>query len=316
MRTCIWAAVRARMRRRLTRFHLCVWGSASSAQRAAWLRGGHPSECAALAALWASQRRTPPPSLRLLHRILLKRHAQTTAAASSSAPAPPPWDAPCLLSSLVSHRAHADAEALLSAAQMATLLASYAGTAVSTRLDDNTDAFDANDDADEDASPSASAPAPPPPPPPPPPATASESWRIPIDVEGTTALLLALSCNAHSVADAELRPIGRALYPLIAVVNHDCAPNAALTFRAPGFIGQLRVLDSELNAGTEVTIAYVDVCATAEERKAALRCGYFFECGCARCAAAAARGGSEEDRALVRVRLHVCISACVRVWWC
>jgi hypothetical protein len=198
----------------------------------------------------------------------------------------------------VSHRAEADAEALLSAAQMATLLCSYAGTPTGACLDDDATGSALNDDDDN-----APASAPAPPPAPPAPAAPVEPWRIPIDVESTTALLLALSCNAHSVSDAELRPVARGLYPLIAVVNHACAPNAALTFRAPGFAAQLRCCArGGLIAGTEITIAYVDVCATSQERRSALRAGYFFECACERCAAACAQGGSDEDRAMVRAR--------------
>ncbi len=235
-------------------------------QRAAW-RGTHAAECAALAALWSSQRRRPPPSLRLMHRILLKRAAQS----APNAPPPPPWDSPALLAALRSHRADASQEALIAAAQMATLLAAYAGTA---RVSDA--------DAADDASASAAAPA--------------DAWRIAVDVEETTELLLALSCNAHGVADAELRELGRGLFPLVATANHDCAPAAALTFR--GLAAQLRCLRA-LPAGSEITIAYIDVVAPAAERRAALRAGYFFDCACARCAAAMARGGSAEDRALV-----------------
>jgi hypothetical protein len=170
---------------------------------------------------------------------------------------------------LVAHRSEAPQEALLSAAQMATLLSSYAGT---RRVADP----DATEAAQE---------GPP------------EPWRLDVDVSAATALLLALSCNAHAVCDAELRPLGRGVYPVAACANHSCSPVSALTFR--GLRAQLRAL-ATLRPGDEITLAYVDVCAPAAERRAELRRGYFFDCRCDRCASALAQGGSEDDRALVR----------------
>jgi SET and MYND domain-containing protein len=45
------------------------------------------------------------------------------------------------------------------------------------------------------------------------------------------ALLIArLACNNHTICDDELRPIGVGIYPLAALVNHDCGPNCVQTF--------------------------------------------------------------------------------------
>ena len=170
---------------------------------------------------------------------------------------------------MVSHRAEAPQEALLAAAQMATLLSSYVGT---RRV--------AEPDAESEAQ-----------------AEPPEAWRIDVDVEAATQLLLSLSCNAPAVCDAELRPLGRGVYPVVACANHSCAPAAALTFR--GLRAQLRAL-APLAPGDEITLAYVDVCAPAAQRRDELRRGYYFDCGCDRCAAALAPGGSDDDKALVR----------------
>jgi|APGre2960657444_1045066.scaffolds.fasta_scaffold00441_5 SET and MYND domain-containing protein len=126
-------------------------------------------------------------------------------------------------------------------------------------------------------------------------AAAALSAYASVDAQEATDVLLALSCNAHSVCDAELRPTGKGVYPVVATANHDCAPSACLTFR--GATTQLRSVRS-LSAGEEVTLSYIDLCACASERRAELREGYFFECQCARCAAAFAPGGCEEDRAM------------------
>ncbi|OWM88446.1 hypothetical protein CDL15_Pgr003858 [Punica granatum] len=38
------------------------------------------------------------------------------------------------------------------------------------------------------------------------------------------------SCNAHTICDSELRPLGTGLYPVISIINHSCLPNAVLVF--------------------------------------------------------------------------------------
>ncbi|CAM8938542.1 unnamed protein product [Rhodiola kirilowii] len=39
-----------------------------------------------------------------------------------------------------------------------------------------------------------------------------------------------LACNAHTICDDELRPLGTGLYPVISIINHSCLPNAVLIF--------------------------------------------------------------------------------------
>lgn len=39
-----------------------------------------------------------------------------------------------------------------------------------------------------------------------------------------------LACNAHSICDSELRPLGTGLYPVISIINHSCLPNSVLMF--------------------------------------------------------------------------------------
>lgn len=39
-----------------------------------------------------------------------------------------------------------------------------------------------------------------------------------------------LACNAHTICDGELRPLGTGLYPVVSIINHSCLPNSVLVF--------------------------------------------------------------------------------------
>mmetsp|Transcript_47479 Transcript_47479/g.88417 ORF Transcript_47479/g.88417 Transcript_47479/m.88417 type:complete len:273 (+) Transcript_47479:24-842(+) len=54
--------------------------------------------------------------------------------------------------------------------------------------------------------------------------------HLQLSTEKTTELLCAVSCNAHTICDEEIRPIGKGLYLGVAMVNHSCVPNASLIF--------------------------------------------------------------------------------------
>ncbi|GIL49275.1 hypothetical protein Vafri_5404 [Volvox africanus] len=87
-------------------------------------------------------------------------------------------------------------------------------------------------------------------------------------------LLSLLSCNCHTVCDEELRPLGIALYPTGALVNHSCNPTAVQTFRGRTLL--LKAL-TPLAPGDEVTIAYIELAATRQERREMLAESYFFD---------------------------------------
>ncbi|KAK7857683.1 histone-lysine n-methyltransferase ashr1 [Quercus suber] len=38
------------------------------------------------------------------------------------------------------------------------------------------------------------------------------------------------ACNAHTICDSELIPLGTGLYPVISIINHSCLPNSVLVF--------------------------------------------------------------------------------------
>jgi hypothetical protein len=97
-------------------------------------------------------------------------------------------------------------------------------------------------------------------------------------------------CAAFSMADAELRPWGVGFFPLGGALNHSCAPNCAALFSAGrgggggGGPAQAFRTVAPVAAGEQLTVAYVDVGLPTHLRRAALRAGYFFECGCPACA--------------------------------
>lgn len=50
------------------------------------------------------------------------------------------------------------------------------------------------------------------------------------DVRQIALLIARFACNNHTICDDELRPIGVGIYPLGALINHDCRPNCVQTF--------------------------------------------------------------------------------------
>ncbi|KAG6501441.1 hypothetical protein ZIOFF_041321 [Zingiber officinale] len=88
-----------------------------------------------------------------------------------------------------------------------------------------------------------------------------------------------LSCNAHTICDDELRPLGTGLYPVISMINHSCVPNSILMFEYR--MGFVRATEP-ITKGTEILISYIETAATTATRKKDLK-QYFFTCTCARC---------------------------------
>ena len=67
---------------------------------------------------------------------------------------------------------------------------------------------------------------------------------------------------------------GVGLFPLGALINHSCAPNAMQTFK------QQQVTFTALqpiSPGTEVTISYIELAATRAERRQQLLDQYYFD---------------------------------------
>ncbi|KAI3834983.1 hypothetical protein MKX03_007276 [Papaver bracteatum] len=89
-----------------------------------------------------------------------------------------------------------------------------------------------------------------------------------------------LACNAHTICDSELRPLGTGLYPVISIINHSCSPNAVLVFE--GRRAVVRAVEL-IPQGTEVFISYVETAESTAARQKALKEQYFFTCSCPYC---------------------------------
>ncbi|KAL0608884.1 Histone-lysine N-methyltransferase SMYD3, partial [Plecturocebus cupreus] len=66
----------------------------------------------------------------------------------------------------------------------------------------------------------------------------------------------------------------------ISLLNHSCDPNCSVVFNGPHLL--LRAV-RDIEVGEELTICYLDMLMTSEERRKQLRDQYCFECDCFRC---------------------------------
>ncbi|XP_048213469.1 histone-lysine N-methyltransferase SMYD3 [Perognathus longimembris pacificus] len=87
-------------------------------------------------------------------------------------------------------------------------------------------------------------------------------------------------CNSFTICNAEMQEVGVGLYPSMSLLNHSCDPNCSIVFNGPHLL--LRAV-RDIKAGEELTICYLDVLMTSEERREQLRDQYYFECDCIRC---------------------------------
>ncbi|XP_072804729.1 histone-lysine N-methyltransferase SMYD3 isoform X2 [Vicugna pacos] len=87
-------------------------------------------------------------------------------------------------------------------------------------------------------------------------------------------------CNSFTICNAEMQEVGVGLYPSMSLLNHSCDPNCSIVFNGPHLL--LRAV-RDIEAGEELTICYLDMLMTSEERRKQLRDQYCFECDCFRC---------------------------------
>ncbi|XP_055438046.1 histone-lysine N-methyltransferase SMYD3 isoform X1 [Bubalus kerabau] len=87
-------------------------------------------------------------------------------------------------------------------------------------------------------------------------------------------------CNSFTICNAEMQEVGVGLYPSMSLLNHSCDPNCSIVFNGPHLL--LRAV-RDIEAGEELTICYLDMLMTSEERRKQLRDQYCFDCDCFRC---------------------------------
>ncbi|WJX33104.1 hypothetical protein P8452_21348 [Trifolium repens] len=101
-----------------------------------------------------------------------------------------------------------------------------------------------------------------------------------INIKEIAEIFSKFACNAHTICDSELRPLGTGLYPVVSVINHSCLPNSVLVFE--GTVASVRALQ-HVPKGTEVLISYIETAGSTVTRQKALKGQYLFTCVCSRC---------------------------------
>ncbi|KAK3032520.1 hypothetical protein RJ639_036435 [Escallonia herrerae] len=101
-----------------------------------------------------------------------------------------------------------------------------------------------------------------------------------ITVKEIAEMFSKLACNAHTICDSELRPLGTGLYPVTSIINHSCFSNSVLVFE--GKMAVIRAVQS-IPEGTEVFISYIETAGSTMTRQKALKEQYYFTCTCPRC---------------------------------
>ncbi|XP_022768227.1 histone-lysine N-methyltransferase ASHR1 isoform X2 [Durio zibethinus] len=104
--------------------------------------------------------------------------------------------------------------------------------------------------------------------------------RPDIDIKEIAENFSKFACNAHSICDSELRPLGTGLYPVVSIINHSCLPNAVLVFE--GRLAVVRAVQ-HIPKNSEVSISYVETAASTITRQNTLKEQYLFTCSCTRC---------------------------------
>ncbi|KAG8733647.1 hypothetical protein FRC11_004331 [Ceratobasidium sp. 423] len=96
------------------------------------------------------------------------------------------------------------------------------------------------------------------------------------------------SPNAHTLSTPSLTPIGVAISPVAALINHSCIPNCVVVFpkaseskKVPNEM--LIIAIGKILPGTELTTSYVDLTLPSEHRQRILQERYFFKCQCPSC---------------------------------
>ncbi|KAL0228176.1 hypothetical protein RCL1_004319 [Eukaryota sp. TZLM3-RCL] len=96
-------------------------------------------------------------------------------------------------------------------------------------------------------------------------------------------ILKRIACNAFTITDEELKPLGVGLYPPASYVNHSCDPNSCFLFKGT----QITLISlKELNPGDEITVNYVELAEPLSRRRETIMKQYSFICRCQRCTSA------------------------------
>lgn len=124
-------------------------------------------------------------------------------------------------------------------------------------------------------------------------ALASEALKKPfiqqtgLAVDDLIHYLNVFKSNNFAIDDKDMFPIGEGTYPVAALFNHSCRPNAVVMFE--GAYASIRAIE-DIEPGSEITISYVDTAHSRTYRQKVLYDKYFFHCQCERC------GGNDGEK--------------------
>jgi len=99
--------------------------------------------------------------------------------------------------------------------------------------------------------------------------------------------LTAFQQNNFGVTDTLYVPIGEAVYPHAALLNHSCSPNCVLRYKigVESSPPKLEIVAcKDISRGEELLHSYVDLVLPTEARRKRLMETHGFICGCSRCA--------------------------------
>ncbi|KAJ3271909.1 hypothetical protein HDV01_006123 [Terramyces sp. JEL0728] len=105
-----------------------------------------------------------------------------------------------------------------------------------------------------------------------------------LNVDEMVKLVCRINSNSHAVHDPEgvtNSEIGVGMFPMVAMLNHSCAPNAVFVTGGNGMM-VVRVV-TPVAEGEEICVSYVDLFAPKWERQGKLLTSKFFWCQCKRC---------------------------------
>lgn len=96
--------------------------------------------------------------------------------------------------------------------------------------------------------------------------------------------------NNFGVTDSMVRVVSSAVYPLVALLNHSCAPNCLLRYDLGSSSVSKHeppvmeiVAAREISKGEELTHSYVELVSPMHSRRASLRDIFRFDCQCLKC---------------------------------
>lgn len=93
--------------------------------------------------------------------------------------------------------------------------------------------------------------------------------------------------NSFTLSSPSLSPIGVAISPLTALLNHSCVPNAVVVFPGGSLFnnGKSMIVNAlrDIKPGEEVLTAYIDVSLPYKMRQKQLKENYHFTCRCELC---------------------------------